>query len=668
MSNLKLDITPFGFRLTGDFGLIAQKRRFLDNFISIGGHRETESSLELPFLIDDYGSSRIDKEDKFNKIIKIASKFNIDLEQSAEVIELFNDINAENEAFSEFSKLALNIRNNEHKTKEFDNFICAVDAAFPDWTPYPLQLLSAYHLAFSQNACNFSVPGAGKTTTVYSAYAYLKSLPSSDYKHVNKLLIICPLAAFEAWKTEFKNCFSKDPVFKELVGLTPVERKEYFYSSSDAELSIISYQSATGSEQDLKNISDFLSRNKVMLVLDEAHKIKNTDGGRTAEGILKISKHARSRVVLTGTPAPNGYQDLVNLFKFIWPTKKIIKYPAPYLKELSGKYNSTVKEKIDDLIDSISPYFMRVRKSDLGLPPAVDNLPIYVEMDPEQKSIYEKIEAKYIKSLTASDDLTISYSDVLRKAKMIRLMQCATNPELLLSPLDNFYEEIGGSQVVDDDLINEIQKYKVKVPNKFKSLKSLVSKIIAQEGPDGRVIVWSIFIKNMTKLQLYLKSEGIDSELLYGDTPNENENTPEDVVTRAKIIRRFHQDDCPYRVIIANPFAVGESISLHKACRNAIYFEKNFNAAMYMQSKDRIHRYGLKHDQIVNYYHLLSKDTVDEVVHERVILKEERMLEIIENEDIPLLSENMGDEDDSIDNSDFRAIINAYYKRRNIQS
>ncbi len=667
MSNIKLDITNLEFRLTGDFDLIAQKRRFLDNFISIGGFRETEDSLVLPFVMDEFGSSRVDQEDKFNKIIKIANKFNVSLIQSAEVINLFNDINAENTAFSEFSKLALRIRNNEHQSQEFDNFISAVDAAFPAWTPYRLQLLSAYHLAFSQNACNFSVPGAGKTTTVYSAYAYLKSLPSGDYKHVNKLLIICPLAAFEAWKTEFKNCFGRDPIFKELVGLTPAERKEYFYSSSDAELSIISYHSATGSEQDLKNISDFIARNKVMLVLDEAHKIKNTDGGRTAEGILKISKHAKSRVVLTGTPAPNGYQDLINLFKFIWPTKKIIKYPAPYLKELSGKYNSTIKEKIDDLVDSISPYFMRVRKSDLGLPPVVDNSPIYVEMDPEQKSIYEKIEEKYIKNLKSSDDSSISFTDVLKKAKMIRLMQCATNPELLLSPLDDFYEDIGAGQVVEDDLINEIQKYKLKIPNKFKSLKSLVSKIITQDGPEGRVVVWSIFIKNMTKLQLYLKSEGIDSELLYGDTPNENENTPEDVVTRAKIIRRFHQDDCPYRVIIANPFAVGESISLHKACRNAIYFEKNFNAAMYMQSKDRIHRYGLKDGEIVNYYHLLSKDTIDEVVHDRVILKEERMLEIIENEDIPLLIENMGDEDDSIDNSDFRAIINAYYKRRNIQ-
>jgi hypothetical protein len=58
-------------------------------------------------------------------------------------------------------------------------------------------------------------------------------------------------------------------------------------------------------------------------------------------------------------------------------------------------------------------------------------------------------------------------------------------------------------------------------------------------------------------------------------------------------------------VIIANPFAVAESILLHKACHNAIYLECSFNAAHFMQSNDRIHRYGLGEDVLTNYYYLL---------------------------------------------------------------
>ena len=50
-----------------------------------------------------------------------------------------------------------------------------------------------------------------------------------------------------------------------------------------------------------------------MIVVDEAHRIKNPDGvwGRS---VTEISKEAVSRVILTGTPVPNGYQDIFNLF------------------------------------------------------------------------------------------------------------------------------------------------------------------------------------------------------------------------------------------------------------------------------------------------------------------------------------------------------------------
>ena len=56
-----------------------------------------------------------------------------------------------------------------------------------------------------------------------------------------------------------------------------------------------------------------------MVILDEAHQIKNTSGGITAEAVLRLAKYCRSRVVLTGTPAPNGYEDIYNLFNSFGP-------------------------------------------------------------------------------------------------------------------------------------------------------------------------------------------------------------------------------------------------------------------------------------------------------------------------------------------------------------
>src|SRR3546814_18934739 len=48
---------------------------------------------------------------------------------------------------------------------------------------------------------------------------------------------------------------------------------------------------------------------RAMVVLDEAHYIKSADGLQ-ATAALRLAPLARARVVLTGTPAPNGYEDL----------------------------------------------------------------------------------------------------------------------------------------------------------------------------------------------------------------------------------------------------------------------------------------------------------------------------------------------------------------------
>lgn len=49
-------------------------------------------------------------------------------------------------------------------------------------------------------------------------------------------------------------------------------------------------------------------------------------------------------------------------------------------------------------------------------------------------------------------------------------------------------------------------------------------------------------------------------------------------------------------VLVANPAAAGEGISLHDVCHHAIYVDRYFDARAFMQSMDRIHRYG-KDDQ-----------------------------------------------------------------------
>lgn len=652
MSGIIVDIVGNAFVLSGDTVAIQNNRRAKSNFESIGASFEDPDKIVLAFNTNE----EAEKDTLYQQIENLFGKFGIEHKKTSQAEYFLKDVTQRKQDFAEFSEKARKIRNDQHEGKDFENFTNVVAEKLIREL-YPRQLLSAYHLAFAQNACNFSVPGAGKTSIVYAAYAYLKSHPSSSRKRVSRMLIICPLAAFAPWEDEYNECFEKPTSIKRLVGVNARERSNYFISPMDTEITLISYQSATS---DVEHIKNYLRQHTdVMVVLDEAHKIKNPDkGARWATAVKSLADIAKARVVLTGTPAPNGYEDLWNLYKFIWPHNDIIRFPLHYLADLS---RSTDR---DTLINRISPFFMRIKKSDLNLPEARYHDPIVVSMDEQQRAIYNHVEEKYIDSFE-SNSSSGSFAEKLKRAKLIRLRQCITNPALLKKPLHEYLEEGGLFAVDDRAILRAIQDYQL-VPQKFIAVGDLVNELSQNPDADGKVVIWAYFVDNIESLAKYLGARNIECRTLYGATPNESDDTEDDVNTREKIIRDFHDDNCSYKVIIANPFAVGESISLHKACHNAIYLEKDFNATNYMQSKDRIHRYGLNPNDIVNYYYFLSEDSIDKKIHERILEKEAAMLDIIEREEIPLLQMNMNTDD--ADENDIQAIIRDYHDRKSTQT
>lgn len=598
-----------------------------------------------------------------SKIRSMLEKYGF-IEKRTETFEkVLLDFYEEEHKFKEFSDKALRIRNNDCDVVEFKDFADSVARNLTSRSLYPLQLLSAYHLAFSQNVCNFSVPGAGKTSIVYGAYSYLHNLPCDDVKYIERILIIGPLSSFAPWEMEYEECFGHKPSSKRLIGGTSKENKQlYLYSKHPKELTLMSYQSVNSLQ---KELDYFLQNNRVMIVLDEAHKIKNVSGGVIATAVMSIAKYGKSRVVLTGTPAPNGYEDLYNMFKFIWPSKNVIGFEVNQLRDITARNDET---RVDRLINNILPYFIRIKKSDLNIPPATTHPPIRVAMGNVQQRIYDFIEKKYVDAMLREGlvDISTRFKAVLAQARMLRLIQAASDPAMLRTPLQEFIDDEDCPQEVihsidDSDVMRAILEYeKTEIPTKYIATENLVKRIIDN---GGKVVIWAIFIHTIYGLRDYLKSKGIACQVLYGAIPVEKEEVSEeqddDILTRECIVREFQKSDCPYKVIIANPFAVSESISLHKTCHNAIYIERSFNAAHFVQSKDRIHRYGLSPETQTNYYYILSQDTVDETIDMRLLEKEQRMTEIMESMPIPLfdnVSERLG-------NDDIKALIKDYVRR-----
>lgn len=643
MVSIDIDNLNSRYAVTGNISNILSNRRLMFSLRRLS-YIDNNPTLYIPFQDKT-------KVEILQELHSLFQKFSLPFEMTNEVKEEVENYNRELEFFDEFSKNAKNIRNDEFRdnqklVSEFNNFQSLLKDKLTRIL-YPLQLLSAFHMAYSQNSCNFAVPGAGKTSIVFAAYTYLKNLPKDDPRHVDNLFVIGPLSSFKSWEDEYTECFGEKIDSQRLSGLKNPQsgiRRGHLYSGNPSEVTLI-FHGAVNLLQDA--IISFLKRNKSMVVVDEAHRIKNPEGV-WGKSIVEISKEAISRVVLTGTPLPNGYQDLYNLFQFLYPYKfkDILGFHYSNLEDMS-KNDYLYSDRVNCFIDNISPYFIRIKKSDLNLPPSTEKK-IIIKMDEYQREIYDFIETKYISSFNKNDTATVK--DILNRAKLIRLRQAASNPSLLTKPIestleiDDYYQRSLGNRETVPDLFQsdslitkKILEYSSStVPNKFKEIKKILEANILNLGE--RVIIWTIFIQNAKELRSYLENHNIASKLLIGEVVQEE---------REDIIDKFNdKNNQQFSVIIANPFSVAESISLHKECHNAIYFEKDYNCSNFLQSKDRIHRYGLPSDQITNYYYLLSENSIDEVIHERLQEKIVRMEKVI-NDEIPLFSRI--DDDDETD-------------------
>lgn len=564
----------------------------------------------------------------------IKNECNIETSLKEDASNILKKIHKNQDEFLEKSELAKQIYWGNISEENLQDFTSHLSEAFPNRILDRKQLLSAYHLAFSKSACNFSVPGAGKTSTVWAAYSYLKKLGEVD-----TVLVVGPLACFDPWETEFDKCFGYFPKsirFDKDLG----ERKKQvlFKTKGDEDLILMHFQSLVNN---LEGVIDFLKLNpKTMAVIDEAHWIKSTNDGVWAQAALEIAPYAASRVILTGTPAPNGFEDLTNLFEFIWPKKQLMPFGQNHLKSLSDIKSDISESKrnsgINEITNHLKPYFTRVSKKDLNLPPPMMHDPIIVKMGPIQRAIYDFIEDEFAdraKDLIKRED---SVTDLI-KAKSIRLRQTATNPSLLKKPLDESTNNTKYEDIDEPEIFNLIRDYEeLEVPEKFKIAKSLIENI-NQEGE--KVIVWFNFVRNIKQFSSFLKESSISNELIYGEIPLKgiSKEYHEDNKTREAIIREFHNPDSEFKVLIANTATIGESISLHLACSHAIYVERDFNAASFLQSKDRIHRKGMPDNQIANYYFLESDFSIDQTVSERLDFKIKNLESIIEHE-IPFFS------------------------------
>lgn len=462
------------------------------------------------------------------------------------------------------------------------------------------------HLIAKKHAANFSVPGSGKTTVIYAAYSYLKNIGEVD-----KLLVIGPRSCFAPWEEEALGCFGKAILSKRLSG-TKSARTSTYLQSEEYELFLCTYQTAAN---DVSELSQLLARHKFLMVVDESHNIKRIDDGVWASALLRLARFAKRRAILSGTPIPNSSLDLWTQFTFLWPGQQILGDKESF-KHLVNDLKDT-----DTVRNAVKPFYFRVRKKELLLRDpefVIHKFPL----NPYQKKIYQALSSKFLQEseFTTEEKIHLRF---WRKARLVRLIQTASNPSLLLHQSIEFdVPPLSGEDSSILELIEDYPKYEM--PAKFEILVNLVNEQVAK---GQKLVIWTTFIHNIKMINGLLKD--FETYTIYGEVPkDENENLE---FNREQQIREFKSSQTP-AILIANPAACAESISLHKECHTAIYLDRTFNCGQYLQSLDRIHRIGLNKGTLVTYHILEAEASIDETITRRLSEKETNMFRILDDD------------------------------------
>ena len=431
-----------------------------------------------------------------------------------------------------------------------------------------------------------------------------------------RLLVIAPKNAFAAWDEQITDCMPQLSIqFARLRGGRDNIAQAL---QADPRFMLITYQQLT---RVVDLLAAHCSQHPTFIFLDESHHIKSGAAKPTARAVLDLSYVATGKLIMSGTPMPQSSADLVPQMSFLYP-------------EIVTDENS--------VIDLIRPVYVRTNKAELGLPPVTRHL-IALSMAPMQYQLYKLLKFELARTLA---NLNTRNSQALRALgrSVMRLLQFTSNPALLSSEIGFIHRDLLAATLAEGD--------GPKLSTYFKRTRQL-----AREG--HKVLVWSSFRANVEYIADRMADLG--AVYIHGGVDTGDEDDDE---KREGKIKRFHDDE-NVRIMVANPAAAGEGVSLHRVCHHALYLDRTFNAAHYLQSEDRIHRYGLALDQETLIEIVECIGSVDETVRSRLEFKIGAMADVLDNSSLrpepipvdPAPSEGYEDFSAGLDAGDIQALI-----------
>lgn len=410
------------------------------------------------------------------------------------------------------------------------------------------------------------------------------SLAYAKYNNIKKILVIAPSSVKYSWEKEIKK-------FTDYSCLVIDSTSKFSQDWLKYNIIVVNYDI-------LKKFLDVLCNMKFELgIADEAHYIKSITAQRF-QFARKIFANIPQKLFLTGTPITNKIVDIWTSLHILDPLvftnyySFIRKYCRVSVNRFGGINIGDLKDA-DKLKYELSRYLFRREKEDIlsDLPPESD-IYITTKLNKEERNKYNAIQEE-IKNLKAASQVTDD--DNLAKAFDMKA----------LGLLGNLCVLVANSK--QDQVMEQIDN------------------ILAS---DEKIVVFSSYNEPLEKLkEIY----GDTAVMLTAKTPEKQKGT---------VVTQF-QEDPNVKIFLAGIRAAGVGITL-TAANNAIYIEKNWSFADYIQSTARLSRLGQKADH-VNIYHFIAEETIDEAI-ERTLKRKKQLSEKVISQNIPESEEDILEE------------------------
>jgi superfamily II DNA or RNA helicase len=446
---------------------------------------------------------------------------------------------------------------------------------------------------------------------------------------LSKVLIVCPKLLCPQWQQELAEKF-------DIEGEVATGRALLDADPEGVGAVITTYNSA-------RLYLDKLPEDRFqMLVLDEAHKLRNLYGvpnpPQVAKRFQKALEDRRFRFVLmlTATPIQNRLWDLYSLVDLLTsarghenPFGSPGMFARRFIADEREKARQLKIEASEEFRSIVYGYMSRVRRGDAGLSFPERKVQMHqVAPSPAELQLISAI-AKPIQKMN-------------RLAQISILKALASSPEALRAQLNNMAKK----GTAPPELAAAVRSIVETMPttSKLKGLAALIQQLKKQNSERWRLIVFTTLRETQTTIQNFLEQQGLTVGIINGDSGQRNQET----------IARFRQNPPRYRVIVSTE-AGSEGVNLQVA-NVLVNYDLPWNPMIVEQRIGRVQRLASEYKH-VSIFNITLRGTFEDFIVGRLMEKLQMAANAIGDIDALLQGSDIADgEEDGADKFEDRIL------------